>query len=549
MNYPTNEHHARKRNGWLRGLAALVLLAVLGLVWLSRGRDSAQVADAAVAREVLDSNSNVEPVATEVLPIVESRAEVADESRREDPLLEVVDPDGRAVDRAAVVLTSAEARKFLLHDGTALALTDEVGQARLSAGWIRAHADESLSVVVSGFLPASLPISALEDGFERVTLPLGLEVAVNCLDLDGSPLPDVTVALSLTALPSLTDATVTASTPGPNAENAIYVAVSDAVGRARFRGLSPGHYGMRTWAASHALISGQPRGASLDLPGPEPTLRFGDLVAVVYRVEGEKTLGLRTIMFGSVEFANYAEDALTRERKRLESRFPDCFVLAAALKPDVTPQPFLVRACFANSGIQEFELMPRRIAEIDAPTVLTPTSASVATELAECELVLLDASGNACHLDRFYVELEEPDSILSLTARIDPGKTQRLPPGEYRLRHRDRWVSANLASDAFHVPGVNVVSLRADFRRCRVWILGPDGASCDGAQVTLAADDGERRLVVQGAEPAEIWLPVGTCGVTARDGSGRLEGRLEAQIERSSSGEAQEVLVRLVAGS
>lgn len=565
MSYSPGEHPMRERGPVTRWLAVLALLAVLGLVWLVRSHDRSQPANATTSGSEFDlhaldlhaldlhARAEAQPLPAEALSDGGSRTEVADEAPQGGLLLEVLAPDGGAVHRAAVVPTRATARKFLLHDGTALALTDESGHARLTAGWMRAHAGEGLSLVANGFLPASLESAALEDGFERVTLSLGFELAVNCIDVAGSPVPDVTIALSLADLPFLTDGAATEWTPGPRAEEAIHLAISDAVGRATFRGLSPGRHGMRTWSAEHALIGGEPRALSLDVPGPEPTLRFGEFVAVVYRIEGDAVLGSKVIMWSAYEFTNYAEDALLRERAGLKRRFSDCVVVVGARKSAPPTEPLLVRAFFANWGIQEFELMPRPIGEIVEPTVLTPRSspsgADARPELAECELVLLDASGNVCQVDGFSIDLEDPASVMSLAAKVESGRKLRLPPGNYRLRQLNPWVRANLADDAFRVPGVNVISLLADFRRCRVRIIGPSGAHGTGTQVKLATLAGDREIVIAGAEPLEVWIPVGACAVSARDATGQLEGLLEAQIEASSTGEAQELIVQLSADS
>jgi hypothetical protein len=457
--------------------------------------------------------------------------------------LVVVDPGGAPVPRAALV-ADVDARSGQVSSTCPgfVAWSDERGEFALDRAWIASRSTETIVISARGFLPASLDVGELGDGYERVQLHLGFTQRIQCVDVRGRPIEGAFVRLSKSPQNRFDGPPPDWRVPSPHDAIAIYEARSDASGIAVVGGLTEGRHTIRASADGYALVSGAPSASGLDVPSDAPVLTFGELVCVVCRFDGDRSLSTSVVFRAGYELGNFAQYAVDRTRNALKSRFPECIVGVGALQ---TPEPstVLVRCLLEEHGVQDFDLHPVPVRDFSAPEILSPDR-SRRTTLVDASVVIVDPLAGNPIIDEFFVTLDEKRTLASITVPIRPGSTVRLPRGNYTLRTHNPWLRRDLRLDAVRAPGENVAALARAYRPCRLWILEPGGGKCERALVTIESEGLRWVHGYESSEPVELWLPTGSA-IVAASSPAKATARAEVTIESSATYSTQDVVIRL----
>ncbi len=414
--------------------------------------------------------------------------------------IEVVDESGRSIERAELALSRTPMR---LHDASGIRVVGQTGsdgRATISLDtkdrWVKIVAS------ASGYLTSVVPIPALDDGFERITMTRACDQLFRCIDLDRVPLAGVGVT---TWMVNATSEAVDASPLGDRFRGARYVAETDRNGIAELRSLLAGDYDFRVRLENHAIAAGSTR--RVTVPGDPIEVVLCPLVGgVVVGRDGHRIADAVYTVSGPYDLSTYRTDDVTAARARLETQYAGSSAFVAALASSEPPPPIQCEIFMEGSGVMTVNMKMYRLADGVVPTVVAPTSEP--DEIGRVTITIVDANGRTIEPEGFRIDLGT-DPNIPLSVDIDLGAPMLLPVGEHPVSTTALWMQDRFEPASVRVPGECVIRLSDLFRHCRIVVSDEGGTLLGGYQVWTNVEGHLRTMHVGEPQQAEAWLPLG----------------------------------------
>ena len=420
---------------------------------------------------------------------------------------------GQPVAAAGVWIVPAThaSRALLTCDGPEfLGHTDASGRlnATLTAGAVEVVASRA------GLRAAS---STMRTGGEVVvTLADGADLDIECVDLEGSAVSGVRVALDFSAVVS--DDTLMAdqaSTPAyPRLDEMQFSGVSDANGMVSFRGTPAGTPFWRFHAAEHGLVDGPGfrDGPSMTSPGRHRFV-FAPLVVAGLAVTGDELVEFRWAGMRSDLIPSDRSGAGGRAEQRFRKRFPSMNkFLLFPVRTRVGLPPLEATVLLARTGSRNVTLSWHSVAEFEnvGPTSLSIESDPSARAIHVGTITIRVANPDGTHLSDCPILLQSPTS----SAAAMSGRAMRMASGRYRILGGQPSVTASIdRGESVAVEGgterEHTIVLRRNLRPVRVH--RPAAAKGQGLCYVefRSAVGGRMNLRLDSSDDALAFLPEG----------------------------------------
>lgn len=453
--------------------------------------------------------------------------------------LRVLDREGKGIAGAGLRWSEVlDRRRLALDELGAAVLTDRNGlvdglPARAPGGRVLIAAE------AAGYESRSVVVEAR--GEHEIVLGPGFETVIELRDFADCPIVGARVCLAFDRVDLMTELRdPTTLRPGlPGAERPMWIAITDAEGRASFSGLGAGRYAVELIDLDHVWLEVADDGESLVVvPGSQRRFRAHALAAIAVAERdvldreiiawhplldrSTSSRGGPVGLTGPRAFAERLAETLGTRRVALFR--VDTFAAEAAPR-------IMVDYVLEDGRREDVTLTAKRPSQLDSVPVLGRSDQERGAS-GRVRLRFVTADGEDCDGSAYRIATDWPGSRRRIDLAAEPGAWRRLPVGSYRVVE-PRWCAGTIYNPDFEVlPDRDqeiVIRLVTSLRRVEVSCRENGLDRGFGGQVEISGDRIAARFATPIDErPRAMLVPVGSLSIRLqRAGFLPCEGRFE----------------------
>ena len=412
-------------------------LLTCALIWWFLREPASQASTAPQNRPAITTPSESATTPADLVAAPGDSAPRESASKAAYRTVEVVNPDGRAIEGAEVIFTERIDTTVRKSDRQSLGKTDATGRLRVPQKSLPEAPIGYLAARARGFLPTYL--ANPEADVEVVQLVVSPEhrQQFRCVDLEGAPVPGVVVMISRKAVPPQFavdgfDAEVEA---GFDPIDAVLAAQSDESGMVEFGELRRGYYKLAIVSEYYERLVDRKERPGIEIPGPTHEIVLSPLLCGVVKVVGDEMYTSSVTTNADLWLPPSGDNrrSMSSLYRRLADRYPEALVYVNALpsaQSTVTSVPAELWLAHTGKQIVNLQLLPAysdpkpMVITVEPDDTAPPNVSNVTFKIRDAAGRLLD-----CPELRAYRE----KAIIPLLKQITPSKPLRLPYGRWRL--------------------------------------------------------------------------------------------------------------------